>query len=391
MSNITGVNFFYGAFQGILRTVGGSSDFSIGSLGVKTVVTLGALLAAGAVWKCRANILHPQNQVNPSVDREPLTKSLEEDGGASSAGSKSSAENFVNWILCEIGPPFHMDHFKVYFDPKQAVADWVTNFEKKFGEALCSGFSIDDQAPGTGNTVLHYILMYFPTDLENSKSVRKLIDCILSKTPNLCSQNSLGNTPFHVAVKSGFQRPSFLLRLITERNVNMPNNNGQTPLHLAAATNFFDLVRLDEESSIFHEEEIESSSNPSLITEQNVDIPDRFGRTPIHWLFQISENKRLCFQPELLTRTNVNMKDVLHKTPFEYALIAFKHYVDPKHCVSKRPIEQLLDAFEAMHKLITEVSTSELALVEEIINMELQVGDEELQARSNTVLEKYRK
>ena len=159
-------------------------------------------------------------------------------------------------------------------------------------------------------------------------------------------QDIQGRTLLHMAI---LQRTTKFENLVTLDNINLQDNFGFTPLHLAvecevspmeyydtsysveAIKKLISFVNLDLTSQSHFETPLHTAlrcrREPELVivlkSMQNVDMTDTFGRTPIHWAIYESYNLNVI---TLLTSTNnLNHQDGTGQTPLHVALLRGHH------------------------------------------------------------------
>ena len=177
--------------------------------------------------------------------------------------------------------------------------------------------------------ILKFALIYYQD--------RDLITLLTSDFKNLKDMRDMtdndGLTPLYFAVKEDDFSYDYLKLLITEKNKDIQNKHGETPLHIALVNK-----SLDERIELLISEknkDIQDSNGYTplisalilkssydiinlLITEKNKDIPDKYGRTPL--IYAIEKNFTVGLIKLLITEKNKDIQDSYSQTPLMYAL-----------------------------------------------------------------------
>ncbi|WP_265030421.1 ankyrin repeat domain-containing protein [Wolbachia endosymbiont (group B) of Athalia cordata] len=150
---------------------------------------------------------------------------------------------------------------------------------------------------------------------ENVNLQDNIVEILIEKGANINIQDNEGKTPLHLAVSNsslGAEGIAIVVETLIGRDakVDIQDNEGKTPLHLAVSNS--DLPNIFAALSL-------------IIRGANVNIQDHEGRTPLHLAVSNSEFPNLEVIRSLIKKgANVNTKDNEGRTPLDYAISSEK-------------------------------------------------------------------
>ncbi len=215
---------------------------------------------------------------------------------------------------------------------------------------------MNDTTDGEGNTPLHTAVM-IGASLE-------VIEHIIKTAADLDSKNLMGETPLHMAVTFGYPEAASLLTasgadpfidnnrgkppvvlafekgieftssIIQEHNLQNSDQEGNTPLHLAAKWDFSDIsdyliklgasvnARNDQGLTPLHMAVKNNSISICQLLANNgaiIDSRDNYGNTPLHTAISWGSSKAAKFL--LLLGANVELRNLSGNTPLHTAVL----------------------------------------------------------------------
>ena len=207
--------------------------------------------------------------------------------------------------------------------------------EKKYfkvKDILDSQLDINYKDPNTSKTPLMVASQYGIND-------KNIFDILMKYYPNKDLLDNTESTALHIACK--YNNSEIIPYLITEKNINMKDVNGQTPLMIAIKEKNYECimillsddcnkynvdVNIKDNNGNFPLVDISIKFKNSKELEELIDLLIKKGAdkdevnhdklTALHIVCKYDDNKLI---PKLITNNNINMKDINGKTPIMIA------------------------------------------------------------------------